>query len=88
MLKVIDLDQQGKDVDGFVFTLTLGDARYGVTDQEVIEFIKNKYASAKSGSKKTAPRKSQAVEPTLTEAASCDVVPESLPAADGLEASH
>jgi topoisomerase IA-like protein len=68
MLKVIDLDSQGKDVDGFVFTLTIGDARFGVTDQEVAELIRSKYASGKGGAKRPNPKKSQSPETAAAEA--------------------
>lgn len=48
MLKVIDLDHQGKDADGYVFVLTIGNERIGITDQEVTEVIKAKYTASKS----------------------------------------
>lgn len=67
MLKVIDLDSQGKDADGFVFTLTIGDARFGVTDQEVAELIRSKYASGKSGAKRPTPKKLQSSESATTD---------------------
>lgn len=86
MLKVIDLDSQGKDADGFVFTLTIGDARYGVTDQEVAELIRTKYSSGKGGSKRPAPKKSPQVEQ-----ASSDAMPlggSDSPASDMIDSSH
>ena len=67
MLKVIDLDSQGKDADGFVFTITIGEARFGVTDQEVAELIRSKYASGKSGAKRPNPKKAPSTDATAAE---------------------
>ncbi len=53
MLKVIDLDNQGKENDGFVFVLTIGGERLGVTDQEVIELVKQKYSTSKTAKRAT-----------------------------------
>jgi K+-transporting ATPase c subunit len=53
MLKVIDLDNQGKENDGFVFVLTIGSEKLGITDQEVIELVKQKYTTAKSSKRPT-----------------------------------
>jgi hypothetical protein len=89
MLKVIDLDGQGKDADGFVFTLTIGEARYGVTDQEVAELIRGKYSSGKAGAKRPAPKKAQTTEQAASEAlgaGGADVDPRG--SADTAEASH
>lgn len=52
MLKVIDLDNQGKD-EGFVFVLSISGEKIGVTDQEVVELVKQKYSSVKSGKRTT-----------------------------------
>lgn len=89
MLKVIDLDSQGKDADGFVFTLTIGDARFGVTDQEVAELIRSKYASGKGGAKRPSPKKAQSSESATTDS----MVPgapegEARPSPDLTEAAH
>lgn len=88
MLKVIDLDSQGKDADGFVFTLTIGDARFGVTDQEVAELIRSKYASGK-GAKRPSPKKAQTSESATTESMVAGTPEgEARPSSELTEAAH
>lgn len=77
MLKVIDLDAQSKDNDGYVFTLTIGAEKVGVTDQELAELIKARYAGGKGA--KRQPQKRNAVQDSL--------LPESSLGAD-VDAGH
>jgi hypothetical protein len=56
MLKVIDLDPQGKDADGLVFTLTIAGEKFGLTYQEVVELIRAKHGAGKAGAKRLAQR--------------------------------
>src|SRR5687768_11036796 len=66
MLKVIDLDVQGKDGDGLVFTLTIGAEKFGVTDQEVVELIRAKHGAGVKAGKRPAPKKAAApAEPAV-----------------------
>jgi hypothetical protein len=65
MLKVIDLDNQGKD-EGFVFVLSISGEKIGVTDQEVMELIKQKYSNVKSA-KRTAAKKTTAQDSSNAE---------------------
>lgn len=89
MVKVIDLDSQGKDADGFVFTLTVGEARYGVTDQEVAELIRAKYANSKAGSKRPAPKKAQTAESAPGEGLSLGTSDaDARTSPDAVDASH
>lgn len=69
MLKVIDLDNQGKDNDGYVFVLTIGGERLGVTDQEILEMVKQKYSTSRA-TKKSPPKKGSLSEATQLEASS------------------
>lgn len=85
MLKVIELDGQGKDADGYIFTLTIGSERYGITDQEVAEMIKAKHASGKSGSKRPPQRKAQAADQPALETPAGEGEPR--PALEGIEAA-
>jgi topoisomerase IA-like protein len=85
MLKVIELDGQGKDADGYIFTLTIGTERYGITDQEVAEMIKAKHANGKAGSKRPPQRKAQATDQPALETPAGDAEPR--PALEGAEAA-
>ena len=66
MLKVIDLDAQGKDSDGYVFTLTVGTEKVGVTDLELADMIKARYAGGR-GAKRQPQRRSAAQDALSTE---------------------
>ena len=45
MYRLIDLDQAGKDADGYVFLITLGGEKVGLSDQELGEMIRAKYGT-------------------------------------------
>lgn len=66
MLKVIDLDVQGRDGDGLVFTLTIGAEKFGVTDQEVAELIRARHgAGVKAGKRASAKKTATPAEPAV-----------------------
>lgn len=43
MYRVIDLDQSGKEADGYVFLITLGNEKVGLSDQEIAEMIRTRH---------------------------------------------
>lgn len=85
MLKVIELDNLGKDADGYVFTLSIAGERFGITDQEVAEMIRTKHGASKGTAKRPAPRKASAPEPSTGESLATD--PESRPPSETGEVS-
>ena len=66
MLKVIDLDLQSKE-EGFIFVLSIAGEKMGVTDQEVVDLIKQKYTSSKSV-KRISTKKTSTTEQATSEA--------------------
>ena len=84
MLKVIELDGPGRDADGLVFTLTIGNDRFGVTDQEVAELIRAKFASTRQPARKGAQRRTNASEPAQAENLANAAEGDARPAADVL----
>ena len=56
MYRLIDLDQAGKEPEGYVFLVTLGGERVGFSDSEIVEMLRARPASkgAKKGAKKGA----------------------------------
>jgi len=68
VLKVIDLDLQSKE-EGFIFVLSIAGEKMGVTDQEVVDLIKQKYTSSKSV-KRISTKKTSTTEQATSEAQS------------------
>lgn len=61
MLKVIDLDQVGRDGEGLVLTLTINGEKLGFIDQDVAELLRSKHGGSAKGVKRAPPKKTSQV---------------------------
>lgn len=64
MLKVIDLDQAGREGEGIVLTLTINGEKLGFIDQDVAELLRSKHGGSAKAVKRTPAKKPTPVTET------------------------